>query len=300
MISRRKALTTLAAFTAGAIVPVWASAESRSQLEEQSSGIHLGAQTNAWPVDPKNLDSLLDVLNQIRQVGYAGFETGYFNLTQKFASPGDTRARIDKAGLIFFGVHIALPFEKNDRSTKIPPTPFYEGVAHGALVLGARHLILSGSPAATPEDVRRKATALNAAGEFCKNMDLPLAYHNHEWEFDPKTRDIEIEHIYEQTDPRLVSFLLDAGHAYHAGADIPAFLRKHHERIVGLHLRDYRNGQLVPLGQGTFPLADVAAALKALQWKGWALNEEDRDAGPKLGLEVIEPAFKALNGAFSS
>jgi hypothetical protein len=44
-------------------------------------------------------------------------------------------------------------------------------------------------------------------------------------------------------------FLLDAGHAYRGGADVPAFLRKHHDRIFALHLRDYNNGQQVPLGQ---------------------------------------------------
>src|ERR1700684_3949830 len=125
MISRRQMLTTLAAFAAGSTIPGVISAESHSQSGEQLSGIHLGAQTNAWPIDPKNPDSFLDVLNQIRRVGYAGFETGYFNLTQQFASPGSARPGIDDAGLVFFGVHIALPFEKNDSSTKIPPAPFY-------------------------------------------------------------------------------------------------------------------------------------------------------------------------------
>jgi inosose dehydratase len=298
MISRRQVLTTLAALTAGATIPGLASAESRLQSKLQLSGIRLGAQTNAWAIDPNSPDSFLSVLSQIRQVGYAGFETGYFNLTQQFVSPASARSRIEETGLVFFGVHIALPFQKNDSSTKIPPTSFYEEVAHGGLALGAKHLILSGSPALTSEDVRRKATALNAAGEFCRKIRLPLAYHNHEWEFDRGGQ--EIESLYEQTDPKVVSFLLDAGHAYHAGGDIPAFLRKHHERIVGLHLRDYRDGQLVPLGQGTFPLAEVAATLKSVHWRGWALNEEDRDGESKLGLKVIEPAFEALRGAFAS
>jgi inosose dehydratase len=108
----------------------------------------------------------------------------------------------------------------------------------------------------------------------------------------------EIEALYTETDPALVSFLLDAGHAYRGGAAVPAFLRKHHDRIIALHLRDYSNGQQVPLGQGSFPLAEVAATLKHLNWQGWALNEEEREDGSKLGPTVMEPAFAALQKPF--
>jgi inosose dehydratase len=60
----------------------------------------------------------------------------------------------------------------------------------------------------------------------------------------------------------------------------------------------FRDGKQVPLGAGTFPLAQVAATLKQLAWKGWVLNEEEREDGSKLGPAVIEPAFGALAKAF--
>jgi sugar phosphate isomerase/epimerase len=85
--------------------------------------------------------------------------------------------------------------------------------------------------------------------------------------------------------------------------DPSAVLRERHvhvlRRIVGIHLRDYRNGQQVPLGQGTFPLAQSSATLKQLDWRGWLLNEEEREDGTKAGLKFIEPAFKAMQAAFS-
>jgi sugar phosphate isomerase/epimerase len=56
------------------------------------------------------------------------------------------------------------------------------------------------------------------------------------------------------TDPSLVSFVLDAGHADHSGADVPAFLRNHSSRIIAFHLCDYKNGHLVSSGQGKFPI----------------------------------------------
>jgi sugar phosphate isomerase/epimerase len=258
--------------------------------------IELGAQTNAWAIDPARFDTFLGVLDQIKKIGYAGFETGFFNLRPHFKSPEPARSSIAKSGLTFFGIHIAIPFDRNDPATHLPPVALYEEVAHGGTALGAQGLIFSGVPAASAEDLKRKIAGLNAAGTFSKSLGLPFAYHNHWWEFQSKVG--EIEALYTETDPALVSFLLDAGHAYRGGADVPAFLRKHHDRIVALHLRDYSKGQQVPLGQGTFPLAEVAATLKQLNWEGWALNEEEREDGSKPGLSVMEPAFVALQKAF--
>jgi inosose dehydratase len=71
-------------------------------------------------------------------------------------------------------------------------------------------------------------------------------------------------------------------------------------RMCALHFRDYRDGHLVPLGQGTFPLSEVAATLKQLQWSGWAINEEEREDSTKGGHSFIEPAYQAMRGAFST
>jgi inosose dehydratase len=258
--------------------------------------IRLGAQTNAWSIDPAHFDTFLGVLDQIKQVGYAGFETGFLNLRPHFNTPEPARHSIANSGLTFFGIHIFLPPERWDPATHLPPASLYQEVAHGGVALGAQRLIFSGTPSPTTDDLKRKIAGLNAAGAFSKSVGLPLAYHNHWWEFQSKVG--EIEALYAETDPALVFFLLDAGHAYRGGADVPAFLRQHHERIVALHLRDYRDGQQVPLGSGNFPLAEVAATLAHLKWKGWVLNEEERGDGSKLGLKVMEPSFLALRKAF--
>jgi inosose dehydratase len=290
MISRRQIIQNSVLLAAGSrFAPAWATGRP---------DIRLGAQTNAWPIDPARFDTFLGVLNQIKKVGYAGFETGFLNLRPHFNSPESARSRIASNGLTFFGIHIFLPPGGWDPATHLPPAPLYQEVAHGGAALGAQHLIFSGAPAAGVDDLKRKIAGLNTAGAFSKGLGLPLAYHNHWWEFQSKVG--EIEALYAETDPALVSFLLDAGHAYRGGADVPGFLRQHHQRIVALHLRDYRNGQQVPLGEGSFPLAEVAATLTHLKWQGWVLNEEEREDGSKLGLKVIEPSFQALRNAFPS
>lgn len=261
-----------------------------------SSRVRFGAQTNAFPIQPANFQSFLQALRQIRDAGYEGFETGFINLRSQAKTLSQARREIEITGLAFLGVHIFLP--EYDSVTNLPPQNFYETVARQGAATGAERLIFSGAPAVTPEEVKRKADALNTAGEFSSTLGLKLAYHNHWWE--AKYGAKELEALYTATDPSKVSFLMDIGHASRTDLDLPDFVRRHAHRLTGLHFRDFVDGNQVPLGRGKFPLHDVVAALKQANWNGWAINEEERVDGSKLGLSVIEPSLRALKEAFNA
>jgi sugar phosphate isomerase/epimerase len=203
MITRRQLIQKAALFAAAGR---FASATpARTQIQ-------LGAQTNAWAIDPARFDTFLGVLDQVKKIGYTGFETGFFNVRSQFKSPETARNSIAKSGLIFFGIHIAISLERSDPRPTFPRPSF-----------------MKKSPTAVLRWVRSGSSSL-----------------------------------------------------------------------VGISAKvgDYSNGQQVPLGRGTFPLAQVAATLEHLNWQGWALNEEERENGSKLGLTVMEPAFAALQKAF--
>ena len=255
--------------------------------------LHLGCQTNAWPIDPRDFSSLLAVLQKIKGYGYEGFETGFANVEGQFDAAPAARSRIEATGLRFFGVHIFLA--RYDPATAIAPPELYERVGAGGARLGAQRLILSGAPAADAAARAKKAQALDRAGAFAAKLGLTLAYHNHGPEVE--NHGAEIEFLLRQTDPATVWFLLDAGHAFAAGADVPSFIRRHHPRITGMHLRDYKNGRQVPLGSGDFPLAQVAEAIRETGWSGWLLNEEERLTS-KPGDAAVKPARDALFRAF--
>lgn len=232
-------------------------------------GLKFGVQLNAFPNDPKHFQSFTDALTQVKQIGYQGFESGFRNVSEQFAAPQRARRRIKASGLAFFGVHVFLPTEMYGPSTRIAPLAIYQPVARGGPALGAKHLILSGAPAADADQLKQKIAALNTAGTFAKSVGITAAYHNHSPEFESKIG--EIEALCTKTDPALVSFVLDAGHAYRGGADVPAF-----------------------------PLAKVAATEKQIHWKGWIENEEEREDLSKTGAQVIAPAYKAMKEAFSA
>jgi sugar phosphate isomerase/epimerase len=273
---------------------------SLKTMAAQRAGVKLGCQTNAWRIDPRDFSQVLTVLAKLKELGYDGFETGFRNLQPQFGNIAAARAQIEKIGLQFFGCHIFL--DKYDEQTQIAPLDLVKTIADGAAAFGAHRLILSGGGLIKDgnvdgEALKRKATGLQAAARYCKTKGLKLAYHNHGPEF--QNGGLEIKGLYRHTDPALVDFLMDCGWAWRAGVDVPKFFARHHQRIVGLHLRDFKgdfsSDVQLPLGQGDFPLSQLVAVIKQVKWQGWALNEEERLNGDKPGEAAVAPAKAALD-----
>lgn len=251
-----------------------------------------GCQTNAWRITPGNFGELLAVLDKIKGYGYQGFETGYRNVQGQFASAAAARKEMEKRGLRFLGCHIFLL--QYDPETLVAPAGLIESVARGAAALGAERLILSGASAGDGGQLKKKIRALEAIGRRVKSHGLQLCYHNHDLEF--RNSGHEIESMLSGADK--LKLILDAGHAFRAGAGIPAFLARHGARIDGMHLRDFENGEQVPLGKGNFNLAALAQAVREQRWAGWIINEEERLNDIKPGDEAVAPARAAIKTAF--
>jgi len=291
MISRRHFLAVLP-------LGVAAAATARNALGA-AANVKIGCQTNAWRIDPRDFSQVLGVLNKLKELGFQGYETGFRNLQGQFGNAAAARRQLEQSGLTFFGTHIFL--DQYDPQTQIAPLDLIRQVVDGAAQLGAQRLIVSGGGLTKDGKLdlaalQRKADGLNAAGRYAKSKGLQLAYHNHGPEF--AADGAEIEGLYRATDPGLVRFVLDAGHAFRAKVDVAAFLTRHHDRLDGLHLRDFRGEQQVPLGQGEFNLKALAAAVGKTKWDGWVLNEEERADGSKPGEAAVAPARQALRQVF--
>lgn len=228
----------------------------------------VGCQTNAWQTEADDFEAFLRVLVNIRSLGFEGFEANVRYVQSQAAKVREARARIAETGLRFLGSHTSM-------ATKLESLePLIELSAEA----GAERLVLSGQGLAEDgrfdeAELKAKVEYLNGVGELCRNHSLRLTYHNHQGEF--RGGSAEMVELLKRTDPSAVSLMLDAGHAFLAGADVPAFFANHWQRIEGLHLRDVEGGKQVPMGQGEFNQKLLAAAIRESGWSGWLVVEEE-------------------------
>lgn len=252
--------------------------------------ISVGCQTNAWKIDPADYVSQVSLWAKIRELGFAGIETSFRNLEPHFERGGEIASQLRRLALRLYGVHIWL--EKYDAETGLPPRELIDRIAAGAARVGAERLILSGHVA---PQVEAKLAAFKSIERHCRRLGLRLAYHNHAPEL--TGADPELPKLMKKA--RDVEFLLDWGHAYRAKADLVALFRKHQNAIAGMHFRDFRGEQQVPLGQGEVDYAPLAQAMIKARWSGWVLAEEERADGTKPGEGAAGPArahFRKLLG----
>jgi len=71
-----------------------------------------------------------------------------------------------------------------------------------------------------------------------------------------------------QGSSKYIGINLDIGHFTAAGGDAVDYLKKMHERIVTLHIKDRKkdHGANLPLGQGDTPIKEVLLTLKEHRW----------------------------------
>jgi inosose dehydratase len=240
-------------------------------LAKGGSSIRVGCQANGFPPKQGDFPGLLKALESMKQLGYVGCECNFRFLEGEFGRVAASRKAFEKAGVTLIGAHASMDQLKGEKGAAI---------AAGVAAFGADCMIVSGKGLAPDGKFEKaallaKAKELNELGAMLKKNKLKLAYHNHNPEF--ANDNAEVNGLAANTDPALVSFLMDAGHGYLGGGNPTAFLSGHAKRIYGIHLKTFKgksvDGQ-VPLGEGDFGFEALAAAVKKTGWSGWIIDEE--------------------------
>jgi sugar phosphate isomerase/epimerase len=263
-------------------------------------GPRAGCQANGWNLDPAKFDLLLTAVREMKELGFQGYETNLRFVQPQLGRLAEARAALEQFGLEFIGAHTNVPdydklgFEAAaDQVTKSAEQARQFG-AH-AVVMSHRGLSPTGE--FTEQALERKARMLNLAGRRCADAGLTLAYHNHQPEF--RNHAAEELGLLRSTDPKLVFLLLDIGHAWLSDPDAISVFAAHPERAFGLHVRDFHNRVSVPLGQGEFPLRQLAEVVRKTGWSGWLIDEEERPNEPdKPGKKATGPSRKTMKEIF--
>jgi inosose dehydratase len=137
----------------------------------------------------------------------------------------------------------------------------------------------------TAEECKQLGKLLTEVGKRTADLGIPLAYHNHMNTISEHPANLDI--VLETSDPKYVKLLLDTAHSVAGGGDPVAAIKKYHDRLIYVHLKDVVDIPLgtdgarypfkfVELGQGKVDLPGVFAALDKVKFRGWGVVELDR------------------------
>lgn len=213
------------------------------QRHDQPVGIQL---YSLGPDLAKELDAQLAT---VAKIGFKSVElAGYLGRT-----PAELRAAFDKAGLVCPSAHIS-PKGANGFTgdlAKLADEWHVIGVKSVMMPIfyipdrmGGADLRQAGTQM-TADDWKWNADFLNEKAAVLKKAGIVTGYHNHNFEFAPlkdakggETNGIEI--LLKGTDPKLVTFEMDAGWVTAAGQDPFALLKAHPGRFTQMHVKDIK------------------------------------------------------------
>ncbi|MCU1226524.1 MAG: Xylose isomerase domain protein barrel [Edaphobacter sp.] len=137
----------------------------------------------------------------------------------------------------------------------------------------------------TPDECKRLGKLLAELGKRTADIGIPLGYHNHLNTLSQKPENLDL--ILENSDPKYLQLELDTAHAVAGGGDPVQMIRKYHDRLLFMHLKDVHDipadtpkarypFEFVELGRGRVDLPGVFAALDKVAFSGWTVVELDR------------------------
>lgn len=241
-------------------------------------------------------DDVAATLDALAAIGYDAVEfAGYFG-----HPPAKIREWLDGAGVAAPAAHVGMEQLAGDGLTSS---------LEAAAVLGHRWLVLPWIPAQmrTADGYRAIADTLNSAGAAARDAGIRIAYHNHDFEFEPlgqpsqpqsrpsqpqsqpsqrqsqpsqPQRRTGYDLLLERLDPSLVDMEIDFHWSAAAGAAFEPLVANHPGRFALCHLKDLdAGGQMADVGAGTIDWAALFALSEEAGLRHYFV-EHDNPADP--------------------
>jgi sugar phosphate isomerase/epimerase len=218
-------------------------------------------------------------LAKVRGAGYTVLEAaGYYD-----RKAADFRKAMDSAGLRCVSTHHTL---------SLLETQLDQWIEYGH-TLGLEYIVCSSSggmhrnPAAkgeaTLDDWRWIAGEFNRIGEKVKAAGMTFGVHNHTPEFALIDGVTVYDELLRLTDPKLVTFEMDAGWVYASGHNPVDYLRKSPERFPLMHVKDMVRGadgkvKITVMGKGDLDFHPIMRAATGLKY--YFVEQEEYDMEP--------------------
>jgi inosose dehydratase len=248
------------------------------------------------------------VLNEIKETGYAGTELGDWGFMP--TDPAALKAELQARQLDLVGAFVQAAFSDEkahakgeERALKTAKLMVQAVGSHPFIVLAddnatvptrtqlagriqAEHSLRSDQWQVFGKGVNRVAAAVR------RETGLRTVFHHHSAGY--VETPWEVEAMLNATDPGLVGLCFDTGHFRFGGGDPVRALRQYRSRIWHVHFKDcdprvheqsrekkwdyfesMKHGIFCELGKGDVNFAAVAAELERTQYSGWIVVEQD-------------------------
>jgi inosose dehydratase len=284
LLSRRHFIVSFGAVAAASYAPlksIGAILDPAAKLIHPAAGkIRFGYAAITWNGNDAQ------AIKEISELGFNGIQLRSNILKDYGERPEALRALLDQnklemVALSSGGVGIAPGTESDEIEKHVRNAKFVRAV-------GGRYLQVTDS--ARPKDrkpetsdFKQLGSVLTEIGKRANDLGIPVGYHNH-MESLGEAPD-EVDRIMDSADARYLKLELDIAHYQQGGGDPAGAIRKYHDRLLFLHIKDVeslgtndergRSYRFVELGRGKVDLAAVFAALKEVNFSGWAIIELD-------------------------
>ncbi|MEI8371615.1 MAG: TIM barrel protein [Planctomycetota bacterium] len=292
--SRRQFLNQTAVLGGAALL---AARGGHAAEPESGNKLHIACQEYPWAVfynrDRRDFGSMVDTaLAEVARSGVNGFEPSMYSI--QYA---------EKVGMLLkkHGLEMRSFYVNSDlcRAADVEKSiPQIVAVAERAKAAGARIVVTNPSPvrwggSEGKDDAQLKvqAAALDRLGGRLRDMGMVLAYHNHDAELRNAAR--EFHHMLLGTDPKNVSFCLDAHWVYRGSGNSQVALfdvvRLYGSRICELHLRQSIKGVWTEaLCDGDLDYRALAKRLLEMGVKPHLVLEQAPEKGTPKTMDAVE------------
>jgi len=245
--------------------------------------VHFGYAAITW--DGNDDQAIKDV----SETGFRGIQLRSPILKQYGDRPKELRELLEKYKLEM--VALSSGDVRSEPATVTEQVELHSRNARFVHEVGGHYLQLTGPP--RPKNRQPAADDYKAAGriltEVAKrsaDLGVPVGYHNHMNTLSEGPE--ELDWVMDAADPRYVKLELDIAHYKQGGGDPAKAVRKYRDRLLFLHIKDVERTppaegrdakhsyRFLELGRGTVDIPAVFAALKEIQFRGWAVVELDK------------------------
>ena len=219
-------------------------------------------------------------IREIGELGYSGCELFDGNLLDYEDRLGDLRMVLDANGVrllaTYAGANFIFEEILGEELARI------ERGAAAAVEAGAAYLVVGGGAkragGSRPDDFKRLGAGLERVVEIARKHGMTAHYHPHLTTMAENAEEVRLA-LAETS----IDLCPDTAHLAAAGADVPALIREHRDRISYVHLKGFQAEPFAftPLDEGSLNMDTVIDALRDIAYDGWILVELDSWPDPR-------------------